>query len=115
MADWERRELCPDGACVGVIGANGTCNVCGAVAPDWDPAAAAASGAGADAGDDDEQVDDAAHPVPAIDPARDGEPDPDWDQRTLCPDGACTGLVAPGGRCSVCGRTAAEITAESAT
>src|SRR4051794_27122948 len=24
-----RRKLCPDGACVGVIGANGLCSVCG--------------------------------------------------------------------------------------
>jgi hypothetical protein len=27
--EWDDRKLCPDGACVGVIGANGTCNVCG--------------------------------------------------------------------------------------
>jgi len=112
MADWDHRQLCPDGACVGVIGPNGKCNVCGTAAPDWNPDAAAAT-TGSD--DEREQVDDAAHPVPALDPARDGEPDPDWDQRTLCPDGACTGLIAPGGKCSVCGRTAAEITAESAT
>ena len=110
MADWDRRQLCPDGACVGVIGPDGTCNVCGTVLPNWNPDAADASGA-----DESEQVDDARHPVPAVDPARDAEPDPDWDQRTLCPDGACTGLIAPGGKCSVCGRTAAEITAESAT
>jgi len=27
----------------------------------------------------------------------------DFVQRYLCPDGACTGLVGPDGRCSVCG------------
>jgi hypothetical protein len=25
--------------------------------------------------------------------------------RQLCPDGACTGLLGPDGRCKVCGRT----------
>jgi len=30
--DWERRELCPDGGCNGVIGADGKCTVCGRTA-----------------------------------------------------------------------------------
>jgi hypothetical protein len=29
--DWTRRRLCPDGACVGVIGSDGACRVCGKV------------------------------------------------------------------------------------
>jgi hypothetical protein len=27
--DWQDRRVCGDGACVGIIGANGRCNVCG--------------------------------------------------------------------------------------
>ena len=27
--EWSRRVLCSDGACVGVIGSNGVCTVCG--------------------------------------------------------------------------------------
>lgn len=27
--EWQERKLCPDGACNGVIGADGACNVCG--------------------------------------------------------------------------------------
>lgn len=27
--EWQSRKLCPDGACTGVLGADGTCNVCG--------------------------------------------------------------------------------------
>ncbi len=26
---WDRRELCPDGACVGVLGNDGHCRICG--------------------------------------------------------------------------------------
>ena len=29
MGEWENRELCPDGACVGLIGSDGKCKVCG--------------------------------------------------------------------------------------
>jgi hypothetical protein len=27
--EWDYREVCPDGGCVGVIGAGGICTVCG--------------------------------------------------------------------------------------
>jgi hypothetical protein len=30
----------------------------------------------------------------------------EWDQRQLCPDGGCTGLIGPEGLCRVCGRVA---------
>ncbi|MCP4449739.1 MAG: hypothetical protein GY811_31070 [Myxococcales bacterium] len=30
--DFENRRLCPDGACIGVVGLDGTCSECGAVA-----------------------------------------------------------------------------------
>jgi hypothetical protein len=29
---WDDRALCPDGACIGVIGADGRCTVCGTAA-----------------------------------------------------------------------------------
>ena len=31
----------------------------------------------------------------------------EWDQRQLCPDGACIGVIGPDGRCKVCGKEAA--------
>lgn len=30
----------------------------------------------------------------------------EWDQRQLCPDGGCTGVIGPDGQCKVCGRVA---------
>jgi hypothetical protein len=84
--DWADRTLCPDGACTGVIGGDGVCKVCGRAAPFWGDerrrgmvdAEAAATG---DA----------------------GPPDVD-DDRQLCPDGACTGVLGADGACKVCGR-----------
>jgi hypothetical protein len=115
MGEWEQRRLCPDGSCVGVIGPDGRCTVCREVDPTWTATPREARAADADDDDDDEGdglPDSAADAGLAA--AADAPPS-DWDERTLCADGACTGLIpAPGAKCTVCGRTAAEITAESA-
>jgi hypothetical protein len=74
VGEWDQRQLCPDGACVGVIGPDGTCKVCGRAAPNWgderkrglldppeeddeDAADDGAAMAGADEGDADEDDD----------------------------------------------------------
>ena len=31
-SDWDNRELCSDGSCIGVIGKDGKCNECGKAA-----------------------------------------------------------------------------------
>jgi hypothetical protein len=109
ISEWDRRQLCPDGACVGVIGPDGTCKVCGRVAPDWgDERRRGLVAAGDDAEDDGEGKGDG-----------DGEPDEiapsapavlgemkEWQRRRLCSDGACVGVIGPDGRCKVCGKPA---------
>lgn len=86
------RELCPDGACVGVIGDDGRCRVCGASGTGAPRAAAAGI----------------TRPVAPPPPEREttGGEDPDED-RELCPDGACVGLIGSDRRCKVCGTPAA--------
>jgi len=84
--DPTRRKLCGDGACVGVIGDDGRCHVCGRT---FEQAAA---------GDE------------APSPEGDGEGagqavDGGFDStRRLCDDGACVGVVGDDGACRVCGR-----------
>ena len=89
----DERELCPDGTCVGVIGDDGLCKVCGA------------RGTGAPRGAT------AGITRPVAPPARDldaSKEDADEDEdRELCPDGACVGLIGPDRRCKVCGAAAA--------
>jgi len=82
--DLEERQLCPDGACIGVIGADGKCNVCGR----------AADGTAAE-----------AEPEAESEAATESESASD-DDRRLCPDGACIGLIGPDGHCKVCGTAA---------
>jgi hypothetical protein len=116
MTDWNQRMLCPDGACVGVIGPDGTCKVCGRVAPNWgDERKRGLAEEPADEADDeddeyedDEYEDDEYEDDDGEDaPEGSGEPSEAWDDRKLCPDGACVGLIGPDGTCNVCGRSAA--------
>jgi hypothetical protein len=76
------RQLCPDGACVGVLGPDGLCNVCGR------PEGA---------------TDEAQADVELSAPGVAGGFDP---TRRLCDDGSCVGVVGADGRCGTCGRKA---------
>ncbi|MEJ7602574.1 MAG: hypothetical protein WKG01_32075 [Kofleriaceae bacterium] len=100
---WDQRTLCPDGACIGVISDDGTCNTCGRAAPNW--------GEERKRGLRDESGPIATADLAAIDPiepaapARIGKP-PAWHERQLCSDGGCIGLIGADGTCKVCGRAA---------
>ena len=123
IGEWTERMLCPDGGCVGVIGADGTCKVCGRVAPNWgeertrglreaEPDAAADPDDDNEDDDDDDLTDDAVGAIDVADllpgaPAALGDAR-EWLDRKLCPDGACLGVIGPDGRCSVCARTERE-------
>lgn len=96
VSEWDHRELCPDGACVGVIGPEGTCRVCGRAAPNWGDERTRGLVDSDDAEDPDDDV-------PAIATAA--------TERRLCPDGACVGLIGPDGRCKVCGTPASDAAA----
>jgi hypothetical protein len=137
VTDWDHRQLCSDGACVGVIGDDGTCKTCGRAAANWgeerkrglletaDSASAldededddddddddddADDGAGDDDGDDDDDDDDdedEGDEDGGVIGATAGAP-AEWGQRTLCPDGACVGVIGDDGKCKTCGRAAA--------
>jgi hypothetical protein len=107
--EWDHREVCPDGACTGVIGPEGRCKVCGRVSPAWNnererglvEPVLAVDGEAAD----DQPVLDA--PIDARDAALAPEAsteDHEWSRRVLCSDGACVGVIDATGSCTVCGR-----------
>lgn len=110
MTEWDHRQLCPDGACVGVIGSDGTCKVCGRAAPNWGDERKRGLVDETDDDDDDEYEDDDEEYEDDEDDdddavaAADGQPQ--WSERKLCPDGACVGVIGDDGKCKVCGRTA---------
>ena len=96
-SDWDNRRLCSDGNCIGVIGPDGRCKECGklhsAEAGDVPPAAAVAAPAAAPG---------TLFKATAL--AAAAEPASDWDNRRLCSDESCIGVIGPDGRCKECGR-----------
>jgi hypothetical protein len=102
--DPRRRRLCPDGSCVGLIGPDGRCRVCGLAHPDGPGDAAGAvvfspAELDEDLGGGGERLDDHF----AL-PAEGDEPGAFDAGRGLCPDGSCVGVLGTDGRCKVCGR-----------
>lgn len=107
--EWDQRILCSDGNCIGVIGADGRCKECGAPytgdlpLPTFD----------SDNADDDDVVPSTEVPAAeaethqADDATFASEPstaEDDWEDRILCIDESCIGVVGPDGRCSECGK-----------
>ena len=117
--EWDQRILCPDGACTGLIGPDGTCKVCGHVMPNWgdermrglQPDPDEDVDAGEEPSDDD--VDEAADDTDDEDEdVGEDEAEPaagagEWTERKLCDDGACVGVIGDDGRCTVCGKRSA--------
>jgi len=108
------RRLCPDGACIGLIGDDGRCRVCGRAAGGGGkdvPAAAAAAGTG-DALEDEGADWSSNEPVAEADASEAGDeakaaPGAGFDpNRRLCPDGNCIGVIGADGVCTVCGQKA---------
>jgi hypothetical protein len=94
--DWENRRLCSDDSCIGVIGADGRCRVCGLLNPEA-PVDPELSTSGNAVQDEPQEP----HPADQVPEPR----DPGWEDRTLCSDESCIGTIGPDGRCRVCGRS----------
>src|SRR5262245_8887150 len=96
-----QRRLCPDGGCIGVIGSDGRCRVCGRAASGGSSAATPegfvpVEDRDEDADQDAEEKNEEESPVAA---AASGNFDP---KRRLCPDGECLGVIGADGVCNVC-------------
>ena len=89
--DWENRVLCSDESCIGVIGPDGRCKECGKPYTEQQAPEKHANQPEIEVGDDIER-----HEKP-------GQQD-DWENRTLCSDESCIGVIGPDGRCKECGK-----------
>jgi len=109
--DPTHRKLCPDGACVGVIGDDGVCRVCGrteaqAAAGEDAPGAASADFDAGQAPVGDATSGDAPAGAPGAGGFDDSAARGFDPNRRLCDDGSCVGVVGADGVCNVCGRRA---------
>jgi hypothetical protein len=107
-SDWDQRVLCSDGNCIGVIGPDGRCKECGKPYEGELPF-------GIEQPDQENQIEteapenDAPNGADAETSAPDNDlpsesDDPDWENRKLCSDGNCIGVIGPDGKCKECGK-----------
>jgi hypothetical protein len=97
--EWENRILCSDESCIGVIGSDGRCKECGIpydgdlkempVSADTTDSSDTTDSPDADVSDDEKSIPQGAD---------------EWENRKLCSDGSCIGIIGPDGRCKECGK-----------
>ena len=103
--EWERRTLCSDGNCIGVIGPDGKCKECGKPYAGDLPEA---SGVKEHIPDEAEAHEEA--PATVRESTTETSDDShenlnsEWENRRLCSDGNCIGVIGPDGKCKECGK-----------
>ena len=91
--DWEKRILCSDESCIGVIGADGKCKECGRI---YEGKCSNEKVTGSPHGESAEEQ--------KTVPSENSECDDDWDKRILCGDESCIGVIGADGKCKECGK-----------
>ena len=93
--DWENRKLCSDDSCIGTVGTDGRCRLCGRAC--------------ADIPEDDSRQRSSDTPEMAsiladtVNTRQSTDTDSSWENRRLCSDDSCTGAIGADGHCNVCG------------
>lgn len=100
--DWEERKLCSDGNCIGVIGPDGNCKECGKPYR-GDPFGADPLGPNDEGNDELNEADRPEEWAEESDNPVSTDTDTEWENRTLCSDGNCIGVIGPDGNCKECG------------
>ena len=106
---WENRTLCIDESCIGVIGPDGRCKECGKkFEGDLSKVSFTAeeSVLPEDPEPDETELEETADAFvkPAVPHLPDSPADGDWENRRLCSDESCIGVIGPDGRCKECGK-----------
>jgi hypothetical protein len=104
-SEWENRVLCSDGNCIGVIGADGCCKECGKKYEGDVPQMSHS-----ETGDDtvsetvDSETADSSSATTEMPEEISAPVDDTWENRILCSDGNCIGVIGPDGKCKECGK-----------
>jgi hypothetical protein len=92
--DWENRVLCRDESCIGVIGPDGRCKECGK----------SYEGPQTEESNETQTNSEVADDFEAAEPTQTDTTYSGWENRTLCSDESCIGVIGPDGRCKECGK-----------
>jgi hypothetical protein len=119
---WDNRILCSDGNCIGVIGADRRCKECGKLYKGPLPETIAVVDAEERIADENQEMpaeaienntmeespgDMEESPGDMEESPEDMEESPgddDWENRVLCSDGNCIGVIGSDGKCKECGK-----------
>jgi len=101
--EWEQRTLCSDESCIGVIGPDGRCKECGlAYSGPFEATKKESAASDVEVPDPEEEVTGESEESQEND--AESQTDVEWEQRTLCSDESCIGVIGPNGRCKECGK-----------
>jgi len=110
--EWEQRILCSDESCIGVIGPDGRCKECGL--PYSGPFDTTSRESIASDIEEDDLEEDIEEDGPEEEINEESEEiethdtetltDSEWEQRKLCSDESCIGVIGPDGLCKECGK-----------
>jgi len=104
--EWENRVLCSDESCIGVIGPDGRCKVCGLAYDGELPAVTPAENIADEAVSDEmqERQEEMAVQSDVSDENEGTGGEDEWENRTLCSDESCIGVIGSDGLCKECGK-----------
>ena len=97
--EWENRRLCNDGNCIGVIGEDGRCKECG---KPYDESLDEKCNSLEEDDSGGKSFEQASADDREDIPLESGEDE--WENRRLCIDGNCIGVIGPDGNCKECGK-----------
>jgi hypothetical protein len=106
--EWDNRILCSDGNCIGIIGLDGRCKEChkpyaGKLPEGFMQDVSEPEDANAGENNDKAPLEAQSPQTESADEVK-SQDDIDWQNRTLCSDGHCIGIIGPDGRCKECGK-----------
>ena len=106
--EWENRVLCSDGNCIGVVGSDGRCKECGKPYEGKLPAGFGTQPS-TEKSEPTRQPESETDTTPEPPPRQPGggdrsAGDDEWENRVLCSDGNCIGVIGSDGRCKECGK-----------
>ena len=109
----DERVLCQDGNCIGLVGSDGKCKVCGLIY-EGDTPLPEASGPAVPLSEmmDADDTSDDSNSQNNLDNSDDAGAVYS-DERICCSDDNCIGIVGPDGRCGTCGRALETDTGQS--
>ncbi len=104
--EWKNRVLCSDESCIGVIGPDGRCKECGLAYQGEMPIVSSADNIADEVVSDElpESQEELSNQPDVHDDQESDDADDEWENRTLCSDESCIGVIGPDGRCKECGR-----------